>query len=255
MHETNASDVRERLQHPVAPDFTAQIFSRIGLDRYMTATSVLGEVYVAWRASGVCAVRLAGDEPEFEGWYGERFSRRVVRAVEDDPTATAARAKLRGEKVTVPIDLGECSPFERHVLEKAAEIRRGHARPYGWLAREIGSPDATRAVGNALGRNPVPLLIPCHRVIRTDGSVGGYVFGSEAKRGLLEREGVDFEAIERVTRRGIRYIGCGDGTFCLLTCGDVATRVDDAGYITLRSVEEAHQHGLVPCESCRPIAA
>lgn len=255
MHETNLNDVRDQLRRPVAPDFTARIFSRIGLDRFITTTSALGEVYVAWRASGVCAVRPAGDEPEFEVWYGERFGRRVVRAVEDDPTAASARAKLRGEKVAVPIDLSACSEFERHVLEKTAEIRRGHARPYSWLAREIGAPDATRAVGNALGRNPVPLLIPCHRVIRTDGSVGGYAFGSDAKRSLLEREGIDFEAIERVTHRGYRYVSCGDGTFCLLTCGDVATRADEAGYISLRSVEDAHQHGLVPCESCRPIAA
>jgi O-6-methylguanine DNA methyltransferase len=141
------------------------------------------------------------------------------------------------------------------VLSAAAGISRGHARPYGWVARELGAPDATRAVGNALGRNPVPLLIPCHRITRTDGSVGGYVFGSDAKRKLLEDEGLNFEAIERVTRRGFRYIGNDDGTFCLPTCGDVAAHLDAPGYRGLRSAEEAHAHGLVPCESCRPIAA
>jgi O-6-methylguanine DNA methyltransferase len=195
------------------------------------------------------------DDGAFEAWYRERFGRGCVPAIEDDPTSSAARAALRGQQVAAPIDLRECSPFEQRVLQKAAEIGRGNARPYGWVAREIGTPEATRAVGNALGRNPVPLLIPCHRVIRTDCTVGGYVFGGEAKRTLLEGEGIDFGAIEMLTRRGIRYIGCDDGTFCLPTCGDVVTRVGAPGYRALHSVDEAHAHGLVPCGLCRPIAA
>ena len=239
----------------VSPGFTAKVFAGCGLDRYVVATSALGEVYVAWNAIGVSAVRLTNGEGAFEAWYRERFGRGCVPAIEDDPTSSAARAKLRGDDVEVPVDLGECSPFEQRVLRKAGEIGRGSARPYGWIAREIGTPEATRAVGNALGRNPVPLLIPCHRVIRTDGSVGGYVFGGEAKRTLLEREGIDFGAIETLTRRGIRYIGCDDGTFCLPTCGDVAARAGEPGYVVLHSLEEAHAHGLTPCLQCRPIAA
>ena len=144
----------------------------------------------------------------FEAWYGERFARRCVPAVEIDRIAAAARARLAGEDVDVPVDLRDCSPFEQRVLHKAAEVGRGSARPYRWVARELGAPDATRAVGNALGRNPVPLLIPCHRIIRTDGTTGGYVFGSDAKRKLLEDEGLDFDAIETVARRGFRYVGC-----------------------------------------------
>ena len=256
MRETNLTDVRDALRRDVAPDFTARVFARCGLDRYVVAASALGDVFVAWRASGVTAVRLAGDAESFEVWYAERFGCRAVRAVEDDPIAEAARAALRGEDVAVALDLSACSPFERHVLQKAAEITRGDARPYGWVAREIGDAAATRAVGNALGRNPVPLLIPCHRVIRTDCSVGGYVFGSDAKRELLEGEGVDFDAIERVTRRGFRYVGCDeDGTFCLPTCGAIATHVGTPGFVALRTVEEAHAHGLVPCTACRPVAA
>jgi O-6-methylguanine DNA methyltransferase len=239
----------------VPPDFTAKVFAGIGLDRYTVATSALGDVYVAWSAAGVSALRLAGDEHAFEAWYFGRFARRVVPAVEDDAVAAAARAKLGGEDADVPVDLHGCSPFEQRVLRKAAEIHRGSARPYGWLAREIGTPDAMRAVGNALGRNPVPLLIPCHRIIRTDCSVGGYAFGSAAKRALLEAEGLDLAAIENVTRRGYRYVANDDGTFCLPTCGDVATRIDTPGYAGLRSAEEACAQGLVPCAQCRPVAA
>jgi O-6-methylguanine DNA methyltransferase len=248
-------NLRDAAQRDVAPDFTAKVFTGCGLDRYTTAASALGEVFVAWTACGVSAVRVASDEHAFEAWYGERFARRCVEAVELDSIASAARARLQGEDVDVPVDLRDCSPFEQRVLRKAAEVGRGSARPYGWVARELGSPAATRAVGNALGRNPVPLLIPCHRIIRTDFTTGGYVFGSDAKRKLLENEGVDFGAIETVTRRGFRYIGCDDGTFCLPTCGAVARQIDDPGYVGLRSAKEAHEHGLVPCLLCRPIAA
>ena len=239
----------------VSPDFTAKVFAGCGLDRYISAPSALGDVFVVWNATGVSAVRMADDERAFEAWYGERFARRCVPAVEIDPIAGAARARLQGDDVDVPMDLRDCSPFEQRVLRKAAEIRRGSARPYRWLAREVGAPEASRAVGNALGRNPVPLLIPCHRIIRTDFTTGGYVFGSDAKRRLLEDEGLDFAAIASVTRRGFRYIGCEDGSFCLPTCGNVATQIDEPGYVGLRSLEDAHAHGLTPCGQCRPIAA
>ncbi len=221
----------------------------------MRAASALGDVFVAWNATGVSALRLADDADAFERWYRDRFARKIVPAVETDAIAGAARARLSGEDADVPLDLGACSPFERRVLEKAAGIARGHARPYGWVARELGAPDATRAVGNALARNPVPLLIPCHRVVRGDSSLGGYVFGAAAKRKLLEREGLDCEAIEALRRRGLRYVANDDGTFCMPTCGDVATRVDAPGYRGLRSVTEALAHGLTPCTSCRPIIA
>src|ERR1700736_6680919 len=91
----------------VGPDFTAKVFAGIGLDRYVVATSAAGDVYLAWNAIGVSAIRLAGDEGVFEDWYRERFGRGCVPAIEDDPTSLAARAKLRGEEVDVPIDLRE----------------------------------------------------------------------------------------------------------------------------------------------------
>lgn len=255
MSEIILHDYRDATRSSVSPGFTAKVFEGIGVDRYATATSALGEIYLAWTAHGVSAIRLAGDEEAFEAWYAERFARRVVPAIEDDPISSAARAQLRGDDVTAPVDLRSCSPFERRVLRKAAEIHPGSARPYAWIAREIGAADATRAVGNALGRNPVPLLVPCHRIVRSDNSVGGYVFGTDAKRALLEREGLDVAAVEGVARRGFRFVGNDDGTFCIPTCGDVATRIDAPGFVGLRSVEEAHAHGLVPCTSCRPIAA
>jgi len=235
--------------------FTAAVLAAAGLDRYVRSASALGDVFVAWNATGVTAIRLAGDADAFERWYRDRFARKIAPAVETDAIADAARARLHGDDAAVPIDLTACSPFERRVLEKAAEIQRGHARPYGWIAREVGAPDAMRAVGNALARNPVPLLIPCHRVVRGDASIGGYVFGSGAKRTLLEGEGLDYAAIDAMRVRGLRYVANDDGTFCLPTCGDVATRVDAPGYRGLRSVTEALACGLTPCASCRPVIA
>lgn len=255
MPDSTLRDYRDATRRAVSPSFTTGVFARIGVDRYAVCPSPIGDVFVAWSAPGVAAVRPAGDATAFETWYHQRFARRAVPAVEDDAIAAAARAKLRGEQVDVPVDLRDCSEFEVRVLRSAATIARGSARPYRWVAREIGAPEAARAVGNALGRNPVPLLIPCHRVLRADCSVGGYVFGGDAKRALLEREGLDLGAVERAVERGFRYIGWEGGSFCLPTCGTIATRVDRPGYFGLRSLEEAHARGLAPCRACRPVAA
>ncbi len=88
----------------------------------------------------------------------------------------------------IKMDLSSGTAFQRAVWEKAGEIPWGETRSYGWLAREIGRPGAARAAGGALHRNPLPLLIPCHRVIRGDGSPGGFGSGSEWKEFLLKAE-------------------------------------------------------------------
>lgn len=86
-------------------------------------------------------------------------------------------------------DLSGLSEFQRQVLEETCRIPRGEVRTYSELAAAVGNPDAVRAVASALARNPVPLLIPCHRVIRSDGDLGDYRFGREAKRIMLEADG------------------------------------------------------------------
>lgn len=82
------------------------------------------------------------------------------------------------------------TPFEKRVWRVLLTIPRGEVRTYAWVAREAGSPRATRAVGNALNKNPFAPAVPCHRVIRKDGSLGGYARGTKMKRSLLKREGV-----------------------------------------------------------------
>lgn len=93
---------------------------------------------------------------------------------------------------SIPVDLSGASAFTRMVLEATATIPYGTTTSYGDIARMIGMPGATQAVGNALGANPVPIVIPCHRVIRSDGSMGWFTGGPQVKRALLRLEGIDF---------------------------------------------------------------
>lgn len=104
------------------------------------------------------------------------------------------------------------------MLLKVLEIPRGEVRP-AWIAQEIGHPRAVRAVGSVLGRNPVPLVIPCHRVWWSDGRLGDYIFSRETKAAVLAVEGVDVAALEHLAHAGVRYYGSGTTRiYCFPTC-------------------------------------
>ncbi len=171
----------------------AAVFGRLGLvDSYVRVPSALGDVFVATGERGISSVRLAKGDAAFERWH-ERQIGRPARRARKPARALVDRLErfVRGDRApTARVDLSALSPFARAVLEKTREIPRGQVRPYAWVAREIGRPGAVRAVGTALARNPVPLIIPCHRVVRSDGTPGSYAFGSRAKRTLLAHEGV-----------------------------------------------------------------
>src|SRR5688572_3323884 len=95
-------------------------------------------------------------------------------------------------KITQQIlnDMKKYTPFEQHVWKACSQIPAGQTRTYGWLAKKIGKPGAARAVGSALGKNPYAPTIPCHRVVRSDGGLGGYsgVGGIKTKAALLQKE-------------------------------------------------------------------
>ena len=95
-----------------------------------------------------------------------------------------------GHKVSFPdeLDLSSATPFQQAVWQAARQIPYGETRSYGWLAEKAGRPGAARAVGQALSRNPLPVIVPCHRVIAGDGSLGGFSDGLEMKRRLLRLE-------------------------------------------------------------------
>jgi methylated-DNA-[protein]-cysteine S-methyltransferase len=93
---------------------------------------------------------------------------------------------------SVPLDLSAGTTFQRAVWRALKTIPRGETRSYGWVAQKIGKPKASRAVGAACGANPVPIIVPCHRVIASDSSIGGFGGGLPMKRRLLQIEGVRF---------------------------------------------------------------
>lgn len=86
----------------------------------------------------------------------------------------------------------EATDFEKSVWLAAASIPRGETRSYKWIAGNIGRPRAYRAVGNALNRNPLAPLVPCHRVVKSDGSIGGFAKGEKMKKRMLANEGIKF---------------------------------------------------------------
>lgn len=224
-------------------------------DAYSQLESELGSVFIAYNAAGISAVMRANDEGEFLKWFAARFQRPLRR--EPEPPARLRRAL--GERLTrsgagnLRFDLHDLTPFERDVLLKTLEIPRGEVRTYGWIAREIGRPGAVRAVGTALGHNPIPYLIPCHRVVRSDGHLGQYSAGGpEAKRRVLSLEGLDPDQLEEMARAGVRYHGS-DTTrvFCFPTCRN-ARRITHSHRVDFHSQGAALAAGYRPCRVCRP---
>jgi methylated-DNA-[protein]-cysteine S-methyltransferase len=101
------------------------------------------------------------------------------------------RAYFSGEKVEFPdkLDLSSATDFQLEVWQATRSIPFGETRSYTWIARQIGKPKAVRAVGQALGKNPLPVIVPCHRVLASNGGMGGFSGGIETKRFLLSLEG------------------------------------------------------------------
>ncbi len=224
------------------------------LDQYTVVPGPTEPLAVAFNDHGIAGVVPSGvsDAAALEA----RTGRPAVAGELPDRLARSLERALRTGKVgTLPIDTRSMSEFQVAVLRKATEIPPGELRPYGWLAREIGQPQASRAVGTALARNPVPVLLPCHRVSRSDGSIGNYAFGPEMKRALLEAEGLDADRHSDELRRGIRYIGTDTTTvYCLPTCRH-ARRITDRHRQEFRSVAAAEDAGKRPCAVCRPRVA
>lgn len=145
---------------------------------------------------------------------------------------------------TVPVDLAGAGGFQARVLDEARRIGFGEVVSYAELARRIGRPRAARAVGNALGANPVPVIVPCHRVVRADGTWGHYLFGQRLKTRLL--------ALERSTPA---LVGCATTRIvCRHGCAHEQRGREDRR-IVFASVEDAESVGYRPCRACRPDAA
>lgn len=151
----------------------------------------LGTVLVAATPRGVCSIKLGDDAAKLERLLGEEFSQ--AELAEEPSALKPFREKilsfLAGDQslAKVPVDV-RGTVFQRKVWEQLRRIPAGETRTYQEIARAIGAPAAVRAVGSACGANPVALLVPCHRAIRTDGGLGGYAWGLARKKRLLELE-------------------------------------------------------------------
>jgi len=226
-------------------------------DAYARIDSVIGPLVVAWNGRGVSMVDVALDAPTFEARH-RALTGRAAFASSPMPSALARaiERRLDGDRRTrIELDLRGHTAFEQDVWRKALEIPRGEVRPYGWVAAEIGRPKAVRAVGTALGHNPVPLIVPCHRVVRTDGTIGQYSLGGPAnKRAILRSEGLDPDELEGLAARGIRYLGSDTtGVACLPTCRN-ARRIASGHRVPFRSWGAVEAAGYRACRDCRPVS-
>jgi AraC family transcriptional regulator of adaptative response/methylated-DNA-[protein]-cysteine methyltransferase len=162
----------------------------VGID-FTIADSPLGRLLLAATTRGVCRVMIGDDDRLLEKDLREEYPHATVRR--DDRILSAQvrslLAHVRGESphVELPLDV-RATAFQWRVWRQLQAIPYGETRTYREVAASIGKPTATRAVARACATNPVALLIPCHRVIRTDGSMGGYRWGIPRKKTLLEQE-------------------------------------------------------------------
>ncbi len=161
----------------------------------LLADTPIGDLWVAVSDAGLVAVEWDADRSRLEAYLAQGLRR---SAVIHEANTAAWRGELdeylRGRRkgFSLPIDWGGLRPFQRLVLQQVYRIPYGETRSYGDLARHLGRPHAARAVGCAVASNPMPLVIPCHRVIGADGKLRGYSGGQglATKEWLLRLEGV-----------------------------------------------------------------
>ena len=164
---------------------------------YGEVETEMDKLRIAFSPHGITMITLAeGTGATFEKAYRKLFG------TQPQPGIIPARYKQAVIKATagrafdpIPIDLSGLSQFQLKVLKELQKVPRGQVRTYSWLAGKVGRPLAARAVGNTMARNPVPFIIPCHRVVPASGGIGNFGLGKERKRTLLRREGVQVERL------------------------------------------------------------
>jgi methylated-DNA-[protein]-cysteine S-methyltransferase len=197
MIEQALSNAAAALDPPaVGSERLAQAARAAGLEdvAYTTEASPLGELLVAATPRGIVTISYLdhfGLDRSLQT-LAERVSPRVI---EDAQPLDGLRRQLeeyfgrRRREFELPLDWSLARGFGRRVLDQTARIPYGEVETYGSVARAIGSPRAARATGNALGANPLPIVVPCHRVVRAGGVIGHYTGGADRKLKLLELEG------------------------------------------------------------------
>ena len=177
---------------------------------YQLLSSAFGTVGVVWKQDQtgttpmVVRIFLPREGLKMKKQMGECYPGASSRSHPlIDPVIDQLSRYLSGEAVEFSLgrlDLSLCGAFQQKVLQADFQIPRGKVTPYSGLACRLSAPRAARAVGTALARNPFPLIIPCHRVVRSDGMLGGFGGGLKMKKALLEMEGVAFDRSGRVQK-------------------------------------------------------
>lgn len=158
---------------------------------YRTLDTAVGRLLLARTPVGLVRVAFLDVEDDALATLARRVSPRILHApARLDDVATEIDEYLAGTRTQfdVPLDMRLAEGFRRRVIEALRGIGYGHRQSYAAVAASVGSPRAVRAVGTACARNPLPLVIPCHRVVRTDGGIGQYAGGAAAKATLLDLE-------------------------------------------------------------------
>jgi len=183
------------------------------MKRSTLQSSPFGPVVVLWRACprGIKVVRVLLSDASLSA-TAKASQLSAASDESSSPQVDALLASIRlllaGEAVDFDldlVDLGACGAFQRRVLRAEHAIPRRRVSTYGLIAAHLGVPGGARAVGNALARNPFPLIVPCHRAIRSDRRLGGYQGGMAMKRALLRHEGHTFDDVGRVRCSAFHY--------------------------------------------------
>ena len=162
------------------------------VDEIAQVAGPVGGLWVAHNDRGICGSAFANliTFARFREELHDRTGRPAARGddLPDDLYDAIELAFATGRRDELAFDFTDATPFQQSVWEACLGVPPGETRTYAEIAKVVHRPNAVRAVGTALGSNPIPVLVPCHRVLRTDGSLGGYAFGELVKQKLLDRE-------------------------------------------------------------------
>ncbi len=164
---------------------------------YSEVDTEIGRLCIACGARGITVIcTVAARKKEFGDRYAKRFGVAPEQGqIPESFRRAVIQAAAGRDYDPVAVDLSGLSAFQLKVLKTLQQVPRGQVRTYSWLAQRVGRPAAARAVGNTMARNPIPLLIPCHRIVPASGGVGNYGLGIPRKRELLQREGVHLDQL------------------------------------------------------------
>ena len=218
--------------------------------------SPLGDLFVALSGRGIVLIHYLLGADDLETTLTKL--RLILDPVEDRSSVKAVGAEIRGyldgnaDALRRNADLSlATSPFQKKVLDKLQEVPRGAVVSYQALGAAAGAPKGARAVGNAMHNNPVPIYVPCHRVIASGGGLGGYGGGLARKLQLLRSEGFALGNADKRLPDNVVWGHKGTKVFCRPSCRTTG-RVDGTKIVFFAHPEEAQAAGLRPCKTCRP---